>query len=234
MRATTATRRWRSSSRRGSSPAAGSWWHTPRQLPNPGDYLTGTAGVQPVLVLRAERRRAAGLPQRLPPPRLAPPERLGAVRQGDPLPLPRLDLPPRRPADRRARGTLDRRPRQERARAVPGARRDALRARLREPRHPCAAAGRAGGGTSGAPRSLQHRGAEAERRVAQHAAGELEDRPRQLQRGLPRADRPPRADAAARLQALRRGGSRRLGLVRGADARQALRERDGARLPAPA
>ena len=39
-----------------------------------------------------------------------------------------------------------------------------------------------------------------------HAAGQLEDRHRQLQRGLPRPDRASGADAPARLQALRRRG----------------------------
>ena len=74
------------------------------QLPGPGTYLTTKAGTQPVLVLRDEdgelrafrnvcRHRGSRL--------LAG---LGRVRQGDPLPLPRLDLPPGRRADRRARG----------------------------------------------------------------------------------------------------------------------------------
>ena len=54
------------------------------------------AGSQPVLVVRDDERRAARLPQRLPPPRLAPAERLGPVQGGDPLPLPRLDVPLRR------------------------------------------------------------------------------------------------------------------------------------------
>ena len=202
------------------------------QLASPGDYLTGTAGVQPVLVLRAEdgRLRAFRNVCRHRGSRLLN----GSGQCGQAIRCLyhgwtyRLDGA----ADRRARGTLDRRSRQGRAGAVPGPRRDAVRARLREPRHPRAAAGRAGRRAARAARALQHRGAEAERRMAQHPAGELEDRHRQLQRGLPRADRPSRADAAARLQALRRGGPRRLGLVRGADARQAVGEPDGARLPA--
>ncbi len=94
---------------------------------------------------RARRRgRAARVPQRLPAPRLAAPERLGRVQEGDPLPLPRLDLPDRRRADRRARGPPDPRPRQVRARALPGARRGHERPRVREPRHPRDAARRAG------------------------------------------------------------------------------------------
>ena len=56
------------------------------------------------------------------------------MRQGDPLPLPRLDLPARRRADRRARGAQHPGPRQVRARAVPGAGGDRRRPRVREPR----------------------------------------------------------------------------------------------------
>jgi hypothetical protein len=80
------------------------------------------------------RPRAARVPQRLPPPRLAPAHRLGHVRQGDPLPVPRLDVPPRRHAHRRAGGARDRGPRQVAPRAAPGPRRGALRTRLRQPR----------------------------------------------------------------------------------------------------
>ena len=82
-------------------------------LPRPGSYITAHAGTQPVLVVRDEDGGLRGLPQRLPPPRLAPAERLGPVQGGDPLPVPRLDLPPRRHADRRARRARIRRaPRQ--------------------------------------------------------------------------------------------------------------------------
>ena len=58
-------------------------------------------------------------------------------------------------------------------------------------------------------------------RPADGPAGELEGRRRELHRGLPHPDRPSRADADARLQALRRRGARALGVVRGADAREA-------------
>ena len=149
----------RSSSSSASSPAPGSSWRTCRSCRTPATTSPVRAGSQPVLVLRDEDGNAARLPQRLPPPRLAPPERLGPVRQGDPLPLPRLDLPHRRRADRRARGALDRRPRQVELGPVPGARRDALRPRLREPRHPREAAGRAGGRPARAARALRHRAA---------------------------------------------------------------------------
>ena len=78
---------------------------------------------------------AARLPQRLPPPRLVPAERLGPVQGRDPLPLPRLDVQVRRHADRRARGPPVRRaPGQVRARADAGAGRGAVRAGVRQPR----------------------------------------------------------------------------------------------------
>ena len=54
-------------------------------------------------------------------------------------------------------------------------------------------------------------------------AGELEDRRRQLPRGLPHPDRPPEPDAAARLPALHGRDRRRLGLGRGAAARRSRR-----------
>ena len=143
----------------------------PRRLPH-----GARPALSPCSCCATERRRAARLPQRLPPPRLAPPERLGAVRQGDPLPLPRLDLPPRRRADRRARGALDRRPRQVELGLFP-ARVETLCGlvfvNLDIHAQPLA---EQVAGLAGAPRALRHRGAEAERRVAQHAAGELEDR----------------------------------------------------------
>ena len=93
-----------------------------------------------------------------------------------------------------------------------------------------AAAGRAGRRarrSGSAPTGIERLRAAAPR-SRRIAAGQLEDRRRQLPRGLPRADRAPRPDAAARLQALRRRGPRRLGLVRGAAARQAVRQPDGA------
>ena len=141
------------------------------QLPEPGSYLTATAGRQPVLRAARPRRRAARLPQRLPPPRLAPAERLGRVRQGDPLPLPRLDLPPRRRADRRARGALDPRPRQVDARAVPGARGDARAASCSSTSTstPTPLAEQVAG-PAGAARALRHRGPRAAPAARRHAS----------------------------------------------------------------
>ncbi len=184
---------------------------------------------------RAARRRgrAARISQRLPPPRVAPAERHRRVSEGDPLPLPRLDLPARRPAHRRARGPLDPRARQVGAGPVPGSRRGDERHAVREPRHGCGAARRAGGRPARAPRALRLRATAPGAGEAQLAARQLEDRGGQLPRGLPRADRPPGADAAARLQELRRGAPRPLGLVQRAAARQAVRELHGAHLSAP-
>ena len=89
-------------------------------------------------------RRPARLSQRLPPSRLAAAERIGAVQGGDPLPLPRVDLPPRRHPDRRARGAgLRRQARQGPARPDAGARRGDVRAGVRQPRSRRDAAGRA-------------------------------------------------------------------------------------------
>ena len=109
-------------------------------------HLPHGQGGHPAGARAARRRgRAARLPQRLPPPRLASPRGLGRMRQGDPLPLPRLDLPARRRADRRARGAQHPGSRQVGAGAVPGAGGDDRRARVREPRPARHAAGRAGG-----------------------------------------------------------------------------------------
>ena len=229
-------------------------------LPRPGDRgARGGADLRPQLAARRARAAAAGarrlhdrerrlaarardprrrwraarLPQRLPPPRLAPAERLRRLRQGDPLPLPRLDLPPRRRADRRARGSLDPRPGQVRARPVPGPHRGDVRPRVREPRRrmPSRSPSRwPGCPSASSATSIEELRPEAD--LAGHAAGQLEDRGRELQRGLPHPDRASGADADARLQALRRGAARRLGLVRGAAAREALREPGRARIPA--
>ena len=231
-RGSTATPRSSSSSASASSSAPGSWPRTCPSCPKPGTYLTAKAGTQPVLVLRDEegelrafrnvcRHRGSRL--------LAGSGECGkAIRclyHG-------WTYRTRRRADRRARGAQHPGARQVRARPLPGARGDVLRPDLREPRPARHAAGGAGGGPGRADRALRDRAARAAHPVRRHPAGQLEDRRRQLPRGLPRADRPSRADAAARLQELRRGGARQLGLVRGAAARQAVRQPDGARLPA--
>ena len=100
----------------------------------PGRFLTAQVGAR----VRARRprpgRRAARVPQRLPPPRRPAARGSRRLRQGDPLPVPRLDLPHRRRADRRARGPRVPRPRQDAARPDAGQRRDLRRPRVRQPR----------------------------------------------------------------------------------------------------
>ena len=232
--ASTATPRSSTSSSAASSSAPGSSRLTSRACPSPGSYLTATAGRQPVLVLRDHDGDAARVPQRLPAPRLAPAVRVGRVRQGDPLPLPRLDLPARRRADRRARGALDPRPRQVGARPLPGARGDARRPRSSST------------STSTPSRSPSRCRASPERLAEYGIEGLVPHRP--LDGSQPAnwkivADNylegyhvpiaHPGPDAAVRLQELQRRAARRLRLVRRAAARQAVRQPDGARLPAP-
>ena len=193
-------------------------------LPRPGSYITARAGSQPVLVVRDEDGRAPRLPQRLPPPRLAAAERLGPMQGRDPLPLPRLDLQLRRRADRRTRGARS---------SASGSTSRRSGCTLRASRR-CAAWCSSTSTPTRRPLaelvgdlparleryrigSLEPFGRSRRRRPA----GELEGRRRELHRGLPHPDRPSRADADARLQALRRRGPRPLRLVRGAAARQA-------------
>ena len=131
------------------------------RLPNPGDYLTSTAGSQPVLVLRDEhgelrafrnvcRHRGSRL--------LSGSGQCGkAIRcryhgwtyrtDGELIGVP----------EGRSIAGLDK----SKLGPVPGARRDALRAHLREPRRPRAAARRAGGRPARAARALRHRAARA-------------------------------------------------------------------------
>ena len=156
-----------------------------------------------MLVVRAEDGDAARVSQRLPPPRLARAQRVGPVREGDPLPLPRLDLPARRLADRRPRGTQ--------LRAIDKSALGLLPARVEEM---CGllfvnldlSAPSLAEQVGDLPERLARYGIGSLEPVRPHrrrAAGQLEDRRRQLPRGLPRADRASRADAALRLQALR-------------------------------
>ncbi len=116
------------------------------------------------LATRARGARRGGhdprLPQRLSPSRLASAERLGRLRQGDPLPLPRLDLPPRRQPDRGARGAFDPGLDKSTLGLLP-ARRGDVRPGLRRPRPARTAPGRAGGRAAGAPGPLRDREPEA-------------------------------------------------------------------------
>ena len=115
-----------------------------KSLPETGE-LPDRAGRHPAGARRARRRQpAARVQERLPPPRIAAAQRLGPVQGGDPLPLPRLDLPARRLADRDPRGPVIRREgRQAQVRADAGARRGDVRAGVRQPRPRRDAAGRA-------------------------------------------------------------------------------------------
>ena len=195
-------------------------------LPAPGSYITADAGDQPVLVVRDEdgglrayrnvcrhrgsrllsgsgqckaaiRCRYHGWTYKLDGTLIGVPEGLGF---GD-----QLDKPAPRPAA--------------------GARRGALRARVRQPRPRRDAAGRAGRrGAAAAPGALPDRDARVVRPRDRDPAGQLEGGRRQLPRGLPHPDRPSGADADARLQALRGRGPRPLGVVRVAAARQAVEQ----------
>ena len=219
-----------SSSTSGSSSAPGSSRRTSRSLPEPGSYLTATAGTQPVLVLRDEdgELRAFRNVCRHRGSRLL--SRLGRVRQGDPLPLPRLDLPARRRADRRAGGaqlspgSTSRRSGCSRRgwRRSPGScSSTSTRTPRRSPsRWPASPSGSRRTGSSGSSRTRPLDGT---------PAGQLEDRRPTTTSRATTCRSPTRADAPARLQALRRRGARQLGLVRGAAARQAVGQPDGAR-----
>ncbi len=87
-------------------------------------------------------------------------------------------------------------------------------------------------GLGAAARAVRARAPHALQRVDVQPAGQLEDRRRQLPRGLPRPDRPPEPDAAARLPALHGRGGRGLRVVRGAAAREAVGQPARARVPA--
>ena len=73
------------------------------QVATPGTFLTANIAGEPVLVVRGEDGTSAGVLQRLPAPGRAALHR--GVRHGHeaPLPLPRLDLRPRRQPPRHAR-----------------------------------------------------------------------------------------------------------------------------------
>ena len=176
-------------------------------------------------------RRAARLPQRLPPPRRPPARRARRLRQGHPLPVPRLDLP-----HGRHRSSACRRG------AASPAWTSASWASCRRGWTRSAGcvfvnldlgggAGVAGAGRPGrAPRAVPAPAAAPLRRGAHRAAGQLEDRGRELPGGLPRPDRPPGPDAAARLPALHgRGG----GGLRRSSSRRCARSRRATGWSAP-
>ena len=182
----------RSSPARGSTPAARPRSRSRARSPRPTQAASRSSS-------RATARRAACIPQRLPPPRRGARGRLRSA-EHDPVPLPRLDLRPRRVAASRAAC----RP----------------RARLR-PGRLVAAAGRAsapGGRSSSStptrtprrspstwascrsssPRDLDVDELVFHSRVEFGANCELEDRGRELPRVLPLPDRPSRVQRRGR------------------------------------
>ena len=140
------------SSRRGPCPGGGT--PTPRTTPSswppssgrqwvgagcaddvaaPGSYLATRVGGVPVLVVRDDDGELRGLPQRLPPPRLAAGR---GLRPGPRpvVPVPRLGLPPRRLAGPGRRCRRAGRFRRRRLRAAPGAGDDVRPLDARQPR----------------------------------------------------------------------------------------------------
>ncbi len=72
-------------------------------VPKAGDWHTLDYIGESVIVVRGKDRRAARVHQRLPPPRLAHRRRVERLRAEAGLPVPRMDLRPRRAPHRRAR-----------------------------------------------------------------------------------------------------------------------------------
>ena len=102
-------------------------------LPNPGSRVVGKLGTHRGR-RGADGERGDPRPrQHVPPPRHPAGRRAGRG-EGAPLPVPRLDLPPGRPARRRPRGAVDPMPRQDQAGVVPGPGRGGVRPGLRQPR----------------------------------------------------------------------------------------------------
>ncbi len=160
------------------------------ELPETGDYLEYTIGDQSILVVRTDPGTIKGYFNTClhRGTRLA--DGRGNFGEGrDPMPVPRLALCPRRPADG------DRRPPRVPGRAVGprparGAGRTLGRLRVREHGPRCRAPDRLPRSHSQAARALPPR-PDALRRVSDHdPAGQLEGRRRRLQRGLPRAGHP--------------------------------------------
>ena len=150
-------------------------------------------------------RRPARLLQRLPPPRHG--RRRGAVRQGGPLPVPvpRLDLRPRRHADP---GQAHRRPRRLHASTSSGCGRpgrDVAGLRLRQPRpgrrRRC---GEWLGDLGAAPRPVRLRGAARRPHGDLRGRRQLEVHRRELQRVLPLPGHPPAAQQADAVRPRRR------------------------------
>ena len=151
------------------------------------------------------RRRRAGLPQRLPPPRRAAVHRGVRRAAAQPaVPLPRLDLRPHRQAHRRAQPDVHARRRPRRVRPAQGARHRVARLRLGVPGRPAAVLRRRGArrghrapGHPGRDRRLRRGGAGAGPAHHLRRRGQLEAHHRELHGVLPLRDDPPRADRGA-------------------------------------
>ena len=203
------------------------------QLREPGDYVSMTS--------RASRSRScAARTATCGPSRTSAATARARVLDGagncgkaHALPLPRLDVRPRRAAARDPREDRVRRVRQGRERPVAAERRRRGRVRVREPQPRARAAQRLPGPVRVLARALPARAAGARPGVERRPSDQLEELDRQLPRGLPHPGRPPRPVAFARLQAVFGGDDRRARLDRPQpDARQGLPRLAGTALPA--
>ena len=183
-RGSSTTRRSSSSSSSTGSGGTGSVSAGPRRRPTAASTSSPRSPARAPWSCAAPRR-AARLPQRLPPSRLDDPR--GELRQArpDPVPVPRLDLRPRRPAPA---GEAHGRPRRLRARrelARPRPLRDLAGVRVPEPRPGGPPAARHPRGPARPLRALRLRLAPP--RPADHLRGrrELEGDRRELLRVLP-------------------------------------------------
>ncbi len=186
------------------------------RLPRPGSWIRVEIAGESILVVRGKDDQVRGVLQRLPPPRLAAVRRrAGTDPQHAALPVPRVELRPRRVAAQHPddRGRRDR-PGEHRALAGPRRRVGGLRLRqplprgapaaARAPRRPAGRRARAwpgwGSATCG-PRRLD----------GQRGRGQLEDRAGELQRVPALPDGPPGADRRWSRPTARAASSRRAG-----------------------
>ena len=181
-------------------------------LPTAGSRFVGQLGRTEVVVVRTEDGEIRRPRQHLPAPRhpagrpsLARRRRCAAPTTAGPTTSTASSSAPRRAAPSRASTSPSSRCSRHGVEVVlraglrqPRPRRSTARAAARGPRARCSSA------TSAARWSRSARTASTDDKADRRAAVELEGRGRQLPRGLPRAGRAPRPDAAARLQALHR------------------------------
>ena len=136
-------------------------------LPNPGSRIVGSVGTQGGRRRSRRGRQHPRAPQHLPPSRHPPGRRPGRG-EGAAMPVPRLDLPPRRNARRRTREPHHPVPGQVEAVVVRRARRGVLRTDLRQPRSGRGAARAAARGSAAAVGALSR--AARWNRSARHAS----------------------------------------------------------------